>query len=302
MFSVVRRAIFTGELRGPIQRRGLHLASNTGDKKVRVLPTFSLQDKTCVVTGAARGLGYEFCRAFIKSGCTRIGIIDLHQKDADAAAASLVEEFESTGEIEPGSLTTAGFQCDVANEQSVKDAFGAITNKWSKIDCTVASAGIVNNYTAFEYPTDSMKLLYDINVHGSFFTAREAAKTMAEHGGGSIILIASMSAHIINFPQPQTPYNASKAAVKHMASSLAFEWAKAGVRVNSLSPGYIMTKLTKAVLENKKEWKQTWETLTPMGKMGDPEDLHGAIVFLASDASSFMTGADLRVDGGYCVL
>jgi len=160
----------------------------------------------------------------------------------------------------------------------------------------------VNNYTAFEYPTDAMRRLYDVNVHGSFFTPRESAEIMAAHGGGSIILIASMSAHIINYPQPQTPYNASKAAVKHMASSLAFEWAKDGVRVNSLSPGYILTKLTKAVLENQQEWKRTWETLTPMGRMGDPEDLHGAIVFLASDASSFMTGADLRVDGGYCVL
>jgi len=226
----------------------------------------------------------------------------LHQKDADAAAASLVEEFESQGEIEPGSLNAAGFQCDVANEKSVKDAFKTIADKWDKIDCTVTSAGIVNNYTAFEYPTDAMRRLYDVNVHGSFFTARESAEIMAAHGGGSIILIASMSAHIINYPQPQTPYNASKAAVKHMASSLAFEWAKDGVRVNSLSPGYILTKLTKAVLENQQEWKRTWETLTPMGRMGDPEDLHGAIVFLASDASSFMTGADLRVDGGYCVL
>lgn len=298
MFSLIRCTARCNK-----HSRLIHKAASAGSKTIRVLPNFSLQDKTCLVTGAGRGLGYEFCRAFIKSGCTKVGVVDLHQDDADAAAKSLIEEFESSGEIEPGSLQVTGIRCDVSNEDSVKDAFGHAKEKWGRIDCAVACAGVVDNYTALDYPTDLMKRLYDINVHGAFYTAREAAQIMAVNGGGSIILIASMSAHIINYPQPQTPYNASKAAVKHMASSLAFEWAKSGVRVNSLSPGYMLTKLTKAILEkNKQEWKRTWEALTPMGRMGDPEDLHGAIVFLASDASSFMTGADLRVDGGYCVL
>ncbi|KAL4077253.1 hypothetical protein V8B97DRAFT_1940593 [Scleroderma yunnanense] len=147
-----------------------------------------------------------------------------------------------------------------------------------------------------------MKLLYDINVHGAFFTAREAARNMIPRGSGSIILVASMSASIVNIPQLQTPYNASKAAVKHMAASLAVEWAKKGVRVNSLSPGYMQTKLTKTILAHNQELKKTWEGLTPMGRMGEPEDLSGAVVFLASDASQFMTGTDMRVDGGYCLL
>jgi len=162
--------------------------------------------------------------------------------------------------------------------------------------------GIVENYSAFDYPFDRIKRLYDINVHGAFFTAREAARNMIPQGGGSIVLVASMSAHIINIPQPQTPYNASKAAVRHMASSLAVEWAKKGVRVNTLSPGYMLTKLTKTILAHDNELKKTWESLTPMGKMGEPEDLSGAVVFLASDASRFMTGAEIRVDGGYCVI
>jgi len=175
-------------------------------------------------------------------------------------------------------------------------------NTFGKIDSVVASAGIVENYPALEYPSDRAKRLYDINVHGAFYTAREAARCMIPRGTGSIILVASMSANIINLPQPQTPYNASKAAVKHMATSLAVEWAKSGIRVNSLSPGYMLTKLTRTILQNNSELKKTWESLTPMGRMGNPEDLAGAVVFLASDASKFMTGSELRVDGGYCAV
>jgi len=152
------------------------------------------------------------------------------------------------------------------------------------------------------YPADRVKRLFDINVHGVFYTAREAARHMIPQGGGSIILISSMSANIVNIPQLQTPYNASKAAVKHMAASLAVEWAKKGVRVNTLSPGYMLTKLTKGILEKNSDLKKTWEELTPMGRIGEPEDLAGAIVFLASDASKFMTGSEIRVDGGYSVI
>jgi len=147
-----------------------------------------------------------------------------------------------------------------------------------------------------------MKRLYDINVHGAFYTAREAAKYMIARGSGSIVLVSSMSATVVNIPQPQAPYNASKAAVRQMAASLAVEWAQKGVRVNSLSPGYMLTKLTRTILSGDQELKRKWEEMTPMGKMGDPEDLKGAIVYLSSDASKFMTGSELRVDGGYCAI
>ncbi|KAF7967516.1 hypothetical protein HWV62_34002 [Athelia sp. TMB] len=188
----------------------------------------------------------------------------------------------------------------------------ALHEAWEMSSAEHSSIRIVENYSAFDYPFDRIKRLYDINVHGSFFTAREAARNMIPQGGGSIVLVASMSAH------PQTPYNASKAAVRHMAASLAVEWAKKGVRVNTLSlavewakkgvrvntlsPGYMLTKLTKTILAHDQELKKTWESLTPMGKMGEPDDLSGAIVFLASDASRFVTGANVNVDGGYTVI
>ncbi|KAK7038114.1 NAD-P-binding protein [Favolaschia claudopus] len=266
----------------------------------KTLPSLSMQGKVCMVTGAARGLGYEFCRAFISSGCTSLAVVDLKEEEARSAAAELKTFAQTSGDVDPNSLNIIGIECDVSSEQNVQKAYGEIMSAFGRIDSVVASAGIVENYTAFDYPYDRIKKLYDINVHGSFFTAREAARNMIPNGGGSIVLVASMSANIVNIPQPQTPYNASKAAVKHMASSLAVEWAKEGVRVNVLSPGYMLTKLTRTILSHNQELKKTWESLTPMGKMGDPEDLAGAIVFLSSDASKFMTGSEIRVDGGYC--
>ncbi|KAI0256456.1 NAD(P)-binding protein [Lactifluus subvellereus] len=267
----------------------------------RILPSFSLEGKVCLVTGAARGLGNEFCRAFMRSGCTSLALLDLKQSEVKTAAEELTE-FAGTEHLRPDALKIVGLECDVSSEVSVCKAFTRTLEVFGRVDAVVASAGIVENYSALDYPSDRMKRLYDINVHGAFFTAREAAKYMIPQGGGSIILVASMSANIINIPQLQTPYNASKAAVKHMASSLAIEWAKKGVRVNALrhDPGYMMTKLTRTILSNNPELKKTWESLTPLGRMGEPEELDGAIVFLASDASRFMTGSEVRIDGGYC--
>ncbi|PPQ98842.1 hypothetical protein CVT24_003396 [Panaeolus cyanescens] len=284
------------------------------------LPSFSMAGKVCVVTGAARGLGLEFCRAFIQSyglhqdmlifvelnvfqrGCTSLAILDIKQSETDETADELTAYCQELHKVVPKSVKIIGLECDVTIESSVKSAFIVIMEQFGKIDAVVANAGIVHNYTALDYPADKMSRLFDVNVHGAFYTAREAARNMIPLGGGSIILIASMSANIVNIPQFQTPYNASKAAVKHMAASLAVEWAKSGVRVNALSPGYMLTKLTKTVLENDSALKKTWESLTPMGRMGEAEDLSGAIVFLASDASKFMTGSEIRVDGGYCAV
>ncbi|KAF8517593.1 NAD(P)-binding protein [Hysterangium stoloniferum] len=271
-------------------------------QRSRMLPEFSLQGKVCVVTGAARGLGNVFCRAFLESGCTSIALIDLVKEDADAAAAELVASFVNNGQAEEGEIQAMGVECDVASEVSVKSAMADIIDKFGKIDSLVTSAGICENYTALEYPHERIKKLYDINVHGAFFCAREAARDMMKRQNGSIILIASMSANIVNVPQFQMPYNASKAAVKHMAASLGVEWAKQGVRVNALSPGYMLTKLTRQVMSANEELKNTWEKLTPMGRMGDPDELKGAIVFLASDASRFVTATEITVDGGYCAV
>ncbi|PFH54244.1 hypothetical protein AMATHDRAFT_72749 [Amanita thiersii Skay4041] len=261
-----------------------------------------MEGKACLVTGAARGLGYEFCRAFLQSGCTSIAILDLKESEANNAAEVLASEARAQEGSEANNINIIGIGCDVASETSVQSAYSKVLDAFGRLDAVVASAGIAENYLALDYPVDRMKYLYDVNVHGAFYTAREAAKYMIPQGSGSIVLIASMSASIVNVPQAQTPYNASKAAVKHMAGSLAVEWAKTGVRVNALSPGYMLTELSRTVFAGHEERKKVWESLTPMGKMGEPEDLSGAVVFLASDASKFVTGTELRVDGGYTVV
>ncbi|KAH9981537.1 hypothetical protein BGW80DRAFT_1163087 [Lactifluus volemus] len=301
-------------LQGRLSTSWVRWSNTEAQTKSRVLPTFSLKGKVCLVTGAARGLGNEFCRAFMRSFCTSLVLLDLKQSEVQSAAEELFE-FAGTEHMRLDGLKVVGLECDVSSEVSVGKAFTRTLEVFGRVDVVVASAGIGSCYALLSYPSDRMKRLYDINVHGAFFTAREAAKYMIPQGGGSIILVASMSANIVNLPQLQTPYNASKAAVKHMASSLAVEWAKKGVRVNALrhepiscivtfvamlNPGYMMTKLTRTMLSNNPELKKTWESLTPMGRMGEPEDLDGAIVFLASDASRFMTGSEVRIDGGYC--
>ncbi|KAL1678618.1 hypothetical protein EV122DRAFT_264528, partial [Schizophyllum commune] len=256
-----------------VARSNARLFSQTAAARVPSLPQFSMQGKVCMVTGAARGLGNEFCRAFVDSGCTSLAIVDLKQEEAEAAASELANYACVNSDLKPEDVKIIGVECDVSSERSVQKAFATVTSTFGRVDSVVASAGIVENYSAFDYPFDRIKRLYDINVHGAFFTAREAARNMIPQGGGAIVLVASMSANIVNIPQPQTPYNASKAAVRHMASSLGVEWAKKGVRVNVLSPGYMLTKLTRTILAHDQELKKTWESLTPMGRMGEPEDL-----------------------------
>jgi NAD(P)-dependent dehydrogenase (short-subunit alcohol dehydrogenase family) len=156
----------------------------------------------------------------------------------------------ANGELSASDLKVIGVACDVSVEDSVKQLFQTIHSHFGRIDVVVASAGIVHNYDAVDYPAAQMQRLYDINVHGALYTAREGFKLMQPHGAGSIVMVASMSAGIVNIPQRQFAYNASKAAVKHMAASLAVEWAKTGIRVNSLSPGYMLTKLTRTILAN----------------------------------------------------
>lgn len=167
------------------------------------------------------------------------------------------------GEAKPGEIKAVGFGCDVSDEQSVKDTFAKIEQTFgNRIDCLISAAGIVENFVAHEYPTDKVRKLLDINVMGSWFCALEAAKRMQD--GGSVILIGSMSGSIVNVPQPQTPYNFSKAAVRQMARSLAVEWAGQNIRVNCVAPGYTLTNLTKVILDANPVLRDEWLHRIPM--------------------------------------
>ena len=172
-----------------------------------------------------------------------------------------------------------------------------MAEEMGRIDIAFCNAGISINVPAEEMTYEQWRKVIDINLTGVFLTATAAGRYMIRQGGGSIINTASMSGHIVNIPQPQVAYNASKAGVIMLTKSLAVEWADKNVRVNSISPGYIMTDLIRG-----HELIPRWTELSPSSRMGNPEELQGVALYLASDASSFTTGSDFVVDGAYtCV-
>ena len=254
---------------------------------------FSLAGKTCLVTGAGRGLGEHLSHVLAKAGASYIAILD-----RDGASAAETAKSVTTASARP--VKVSSHACDITDEQSVAAVFAEVVAATGQLDVVVNAAGIPAVYPALTHPLASVQGVLSINVTGSLIVARQAALAMkSTKSTGSIILVASMSAFVVNIPQPQAVYNASKSAVKHLASSLAVEWAPFGIRVNSISPGYLETEQTNYV---ESAIKEVWIQRTPLGRLGKPKDIGGPIVFLASDASEYMTGADLRVDGGYSTM
>ncbi|EER27834.1 hypothetical protein D8B26_006054 [Coccidioides posadasii str. Silveira] len=267
----------------------------------RTLASYSLEDRVSVVTGGARGLGLVMGQALVASG-SDLAIVDLNIQEAQEQAKNMLAQFqaENPGLDERSLPKITAHQADVGNPDSVDSSVAEILKEHGRIDHLVTSAGFTENFDAVSYPHDRMQKLWSVNVDGSYLFAVAVAKhLMARKSPGSIVFIGSMSGAIVNVPQPQAPYNAAKAAIRHLAASLAVEWASVGIRVNCISPGYMLTALTRKILDDNPDLKEKWTSLIPQGKMGTPEDLMGPVTFLLSDASKYVTGADLRVDGGY---
>jgi len=271
-----------------------------GHHRKPTLATFSLEGKTALVTGAG-GLGLVMAQGLMTSGAN-IAMVDLNEDAAKQSVTTMVETFKRENPGVESIPKATAHRCDVSDPASVDAAIESVLATHSKIDILLTSAGFTENFPATSYPFSRVRALWGVNVDGTWLFATAVAKHLMERKApGSIIMIGSMSGAIINIPQPQSPYNASKAAVRHLAASLAVEWAAQGIRVNCVSPGYMETALTKKILDDKPELREKWTSLTPMGRLGNPEDLQGVVVWLASDASLYVTGADIRVDGGYTV-
>ena len=245
-------------------------------------PNYSLKDQIIIVTGGGRGIGLEIARAMHASGAHLI-IAEADVQVGAQAATELGGEF---------------IQTDVTDSSSVKAMVQAVAAKHGRIDCLVNNAGICRNTPSEDVTDEEWRLVMSIDLDGVFYGCREVAQVMLAQGYGSIVNIGSMSGIIANRPQPQSAYNAAKAGVIHLTKSLAGEWASRGIRVNCISPGYIGTPMTKRGLETP-EWRETWLSSTPMGRLGEPAEVAAVAVFLASPASSFMTGSNVVVDGGY---
>ena len=243
---------------------------------------FSLQDRVAVVTGGGQSLGLEISRALRAAGA-QVVVAEINAEIGPAAAEELEGDFVQT---------------DVTDPQSVRDMVRAVLENHGRIDVFVNNAGIVHNIPSEEVPDEEWRAVLSVNLDGVFWCCREAGRVMLERGSGAIVNIASMSGLVSNHPQPQAAYNASKAGVIMLTKSLAGEWAPRGVRVNSVSPGYIRTPLTELGM-SKEEWSNVWLSSTPMGRLAEPREIAPAVLYLASDASSFVTGTNLVVDGGY---
>ncbi|MFC5847291.1 SDR family NAD(P)-dependent oxidoreductase [Deinococcus petrolearius] len=245
-----------------------------------ILDLFKLDGRHALVTGAAQGIGFEIARGLAEAGA-RVTIADMNPDVGQEAARDIGATFEVLNVTDPA-------------------AVAALARKVSDVDVLVNNAGIVRNTPAEETPDDDWRAVIGVNLDGVFWCCREFGRGMLARGGGSIVSTASMSGLISNHPQPQAAYNASKAAVIHLTRSLAGEWAARGVRVNAVAPGYTATPLTRRGLETP-EWRDTWLGTTPMGRLAEPAEIAPAVLYLASDAASFVTGHTLVVDGGYTV-
>jgi len=252
-----------------------------------ILEKMRLDGKSAFVTGGARGIGKSIAVALAEAGAN-VAIVDI---DIDEAAKT-AEEISRLG------VKTIAVNADVTNEAQVSAMVDEVVSEFGKLDIAFCNAGIALNAPAEEMTLEQWKKVIDINLTGVFVTAQAAGKVMLAQGGGSIINTASMSGHIVNLPQPQSAYNASKAGVIQLTKSMAVEWALKNVRVNSISPGYIGTDLVLNAPLLRPLIEQ-WSAMSPVRRIGRPDELQAIAVYLAGDASSFTTGSDFIVDGGY---
>jgi NAD(P)-dependent dehydrogenase (short-subunit alcohol dehydrogenase family) len=284
----------------PTQKANESAATYLGTTKR--LGEFDLVDHVVLVSGASRGLGLTQAEALLESGAT-VYALDCASPSPD------FYRIQQRAESELGT-TLHHRQIDVRDVDGLNATISSIGDEQGRLDGLVAAAGIQQETPALEYTADDANRMFAINVTGAFMTAQAAARQMIRFrsrsrsrsggtGGGSIVLIASMSATVANRGLICPAYNASKAAVVQLARNLASEWGPHGIRVNTISPGYIVTAMTEELFSRFPERRHDWSQQNMLGRLSQPDEYRGAAVFLISEASSFMTGADLRIDGGH---
>lgn len=257
---------------------------------VNALELFSLKNRTAIVTGGTSGIGRTVAD-YLASAGANIVIVSQHIDKSVSVAEKIASEY---------GVKTLGLAFDVTDENAVIEAYKTIKEKIGLADILFNNAGININGAAIELNYSDWKRILDVNINGVFLMAREFAKHLiAEGKKGSVVNTASISASIVNLPQSQTAYNTSKAAVLHMTKTLAIEWVKYGIRVNAVSPGYVWTEMNKVV---PKDIRDFWMNATPFGRFAEPDEIAGAVIYFASNASTYTSGSELLVDGCFTCL
>ena len=246
-----------------------------------------LEGKVAVVTGGARGLGLSMARSLARHG-VRVGLVDL------------LDEVEASAETLPGAV---GVTADVTSADDVAAAFASVSERLGSPSLLVNAAGITVWEDSLDVTPESWRRVIDINLTGTFLCCQALGRACRDDGHpGAIVNVSSMSGRVVNVPQHQTSYNASKAGVDQLTKSLAVEWAELGVRVNAVAPGYFLSDMTRQFTESNPELAERWRAMIPAGRMGEPQDLDGLVVFLCSDASAYIVGQSIVIDGAYTAI
>lgn len=252
-----------------------------------VLDRFRLDGDTAIVTGGNRGIGKAIATGMAEVGANVV-IANRTPESGQEAAAEIAEQ--------TGSETVA-ITADVTDEAEVQTLVRETVDRFGSLDVLVNNAGVAIHEPAEEKPLENWKKTLDINTTGAFVCAKHAGQEMIDSDGGVIINISSMSAFVANYPQRQVDYQASKGGLEGMKLQLASEWAEHGIRINNINPGYIETD----ILTDDEEMIETWQSEMLLDEFGTPEDIAPLAVYLASDASSYVTGSSFVIDGGYMV-
>lgn len=245
-----------------------------------------LEGLNAVVTGGSRGIGQATAQVLAEQGA-----------NVNVAVSQSFEEAEQTCRyLQTLEVDSFASLCDVADEEAVEQLFGRVVQRWGGVDILINNAGIVHNAAAEDMTLASWRRMIDVNLTGVFLCAQAAGRAMiAQRKGGAIVNVSSICAHIVVSPQKQCHYNAAKGGVTMLTKSLAAEWAPHNIRVNSVAPGYVGTKLVAQM----HELHPAWQGQTPMGRLAEPEEIAEVIAFMAGPKASFVTGSDWVADGGY---